>query len=140
MLILPDSRVLFCCNSCYSTFICLCSICRSSFVYLSFCPFSIGHSIGHSIVCSSSIYVYWLHVWYLQTFLTNMKYDIGNGRWTKVYLIVTIKRGRKLRRSGRVVYSTNFIQFSWSLLEGFRANFMLLAKHIRCTKQHLYKK
>ena len=43
-----------------------------SFVYrcLSFCTFS----FGHCAVCSSSIYGFWLSLWYLQTLL-------GTGRW-----------------------------------------------------------
>jgi hypothetical protein len=32
---------------------------------LSFCTFS----LGHCVVCSSSIYGFWLHLWYLQTLL-----------------------------------------------------------------------
>jgi hypothetical protein len=32
---------------------------------LSFCTFS----FGHSVVCSSSIYGFWLPIWYLQTLL-----------------------------------------------------------------------
>ena len=32
---------------------------------LSFCPFS----FGHCVVCSSSIYGFWLPLWYLQAFL-----------------------------------------------------------------------
>jgi hypothetical protein len=32
---------------------------------LSFCPFS----FGHCVVCSSSIYGFWLPLWYLQTLL-----------------------------------------------------------------------
>ena len=34
--------------------------------YLSFCSFS----FGHCVVCSSSIYGFWLPLWYLQTLLT----------------------------------------------------------------------
>jgi len=34
---------------------------------LSFCTFS----FGHCVVCSSSIYGFWLSLWYLQTLLTN---------------------------------------------------------------------
>jgi hypothetical protein len=33
---------------------------------LSFCPFS----FGHCVVCSSSIYEFWLPLWYLQTLLS----------------------------------------------------------------------
>jgi len=33
---------------------------------LSFCNFS----FGHCVVCSSSIYGFWLHLWYLQTLLS----------------------------------------------------------------------
>jgi len=33
--------------------------------YLSFCPFS----FGHCVVWSSSIYGFWLPLWYLQTLL-----------------------------------------------------------------------
>ena len=38
---------------------------------LSFCTFS----FDHCFVCSSSIYGFWLHLWYLQTLL---KYDTGH--------------------------------------------------------------
>jgi hypothetical protein len=34
-------------------------------LFLSFCPFS----FGHCVVCSSSIYGFWLPLWYLQTLL-----------------------------------------------------------------------
>ena len=35
---------------------------------LSFCTFS----FGHCVVCSSSIYVFWLPLWYLQTLLWSL--------------------------------------------------------------------
>jgi len=41
--------------------LCVCFVDRC----LSFCPFS----CGHCIVCSSSIYGFWLPLWYLQTLL-----------------------------------------------------------------------
>jgi hypothetical protein len=37
---------------------------------LSFCTFS----FGHCVVCSSSIYEFWLPLWYLQTFLNKSKH------------------------------------------------------------------
>jgi hypothetical protein len=49
--------------SCYSIFSFICMFCRSLFVLLYF-------SFGHCVVCSSSIYGFWLLLWYLQTFLT----------------------------------------------------------------------
>jgi hypothetical protein len=48
-------------GSCYSIFSFMCMFCRSLFVLFSF---------GHSNVCSSSIYRFWLPLWYLQTLLT----------------------------------------------------------------------
>jgi hypothetical protein len=50
-------------GSCYSifSFIYICFIDRC----LSFCTFS----FGHCVVCSSSIYGFWLFLWYLQTLL-----------------------------------------------------------------------
>jgi hypothetical protein len=39
---------------------------------LSFCPFS----FDHCVVCSSSIYVFWLLLWYLQTLLLAKYYYI----------------------------------------------------------------
>ena len=41
--------------------LCVCFVDRC----LSFCTFS----FGHCVVCSSSIYGFWLHLWYLQTLL-----------------------------------------------------------------------
>ena len=38
---------------------------------LSFCTFS----FGHCVVCSSSIYGFWLHLWYLQTLLIQLKLE-----------------------------------------------------------------
>jgi hypothetical protein len=49
--------------SCYSIFSFMCMFCGSLFV---FCTFS----FGHCGVCSSSIYGFWLPLWYLQTLLT----------------------------------------------------------------------
>jgi hypothetical protein len=48
-------------------------LCRSLFVLFYF-------SVVHCVVCSSLIYGLWLHVWYLQTFLSNhyMLKDNGN--------------------------------------------------------------
>jgi hypothetical protein len=37
---------------------------------LSFCPFS----FGHCVVCSSSIYGFWLPLWYLQTLLVLLSF------------------------------------------------------------------
>jgi hypothetical protein len=45
-----------------SLVLCVCFVDR----YLSFCTFS----FGHCVVCSSSIYGFWLPLWYLQTLLT----------------------------------------------------------------------
>ena len=39
----------------------MCMFCRSLFVLLSF---------DHCVVCSSSVYGFWLHLWYLQTLLS----------------------------------------------------------------------
>ena len=49
----------FYCGSCYSIFSCMCMFCRSLFVLCTF-------SFGHCVVCSS-IYGFWLPLWYLQT-------------------------------------------------------------------------
>ena len=43
-----------------------CSLCNV--LYIVVCPF-IWLCFGHCIVCSSSIYGFWLHLWYLQAFL-----------------------------------------------------------------------
>ena len=40
---------------------------------LSFCPLS----FGHCVVCSSSIYGFWLPIWYLQTLLTQVGSLLG---------------------------------------------------------------
>jgi hypothetical protein len=54
----------------YSAFCVVC--CRSMFQCLFLCPFS----IGHCVVCLSSIVSFWLSLWYLQTFLTKGKCGI----------------------------------------------------------------
>ena len=46
--------------SCYSIFNFMCMFCRSLFVFFSFV---------HCVVCSSSIYGFWLSLWYLQALL-----------------------------------------------------------------------
>ena len=46
-----------------SLVLCVCFVDRC----LSFCPFSFGH--WHCVVCFSSIYGFWLPLWYLQTLL-----------------------------------------------------------------------
>jgi hypothetical protein len=45
--------------------LCVCFVDRC----LSLCPFS----FGHCVVCSSSIYVFWLPLWHLQTLLAPLK-------------------------------------------------------------------
>ena len=40
--------------------------------FLYFCPFS----IDHHIVCSSSTYGFWLHIWHLQVFLDCLYYKV----------------------------------------------------------------
>jgi hypothetical protein len=39
-------------------------------LFLFFCPFS----FGHCVVCSSSIYGFWLPLWYLQTLLVLLSF------------------------------------------------------------------
>ena len=48
--------------------LCVCFVDRC----LSFCTFS----FGHYVVCSSSIYGFWLPLWYLQTLLISVKYNV----------------------------------------------------------------
>jgi hypothetical protein len=50
-----------------SLVLCVCFVDRC----LSFCSFS----FGHCVVCSSSIYGFWLPLWYLQTFHTYHRND-----------------------------------------------------------------
>jgi hypothetical protein len=50
-----------------SLVLCVCFVDRC----LSFCTFS----FGHCVVCSSSIYGFWLPLWYLQTFPTEKMFD-----------------------------------------------------------------
>jgi hypothetical protein len=59
----PEFTTGFWWGSCYSifSFMYICFVDRC----LSFCTFS----FGHCVVCSSSIYVLWLPLWYLQTLL-----------------------------------------------------------------------
>jgi hypothetical protein len=68
---------------------------------LSFCPFS----FGHRFVCPSSIYGFWLPLWYLQTlferlynFTKSKSLDQTKDRVTQTQL----KTGDELRCSGRV--------------------------------------
>ena len=46
---------------------CVCLLYRC----LWFCPFS----VGHCVVCSSSIHGFWLPLWYLQTLLINTPFE-----------------------------------------------------------------
>jgi hypothetical protein len=48
---------------------------------LSFCTFS----FGHCVVCSSSIYEFWLLIWYLQTLLYSLWLDLTGGIETKIF-------------------------------------------------------
>ena len=50
--------VLYVCQSYYSLVLCVCFVDRCLF----FCTFS----FRHCVFCSSSIYGFWLHLWYLQ--------------------------------------------------------------------------
>ena len=59
----------------------MCNVCRSLFVLLSFCPFS----VGHCVVCPS-IYGLWLHLWYLHTLLSSCIFV-----WNKHYNIVRLR-------------------------------------------------
>ena len=59
-----SSPPVFC--SCYSIFSFMCMFCRLLFVLLSKI---LSFSFGHCVVCSSSIYGFWLPLWYLQTLL-----------------------------------------------------------------------
>jgi hypothetical protein len=49
---------------------------RNKFVY-KFCSFS----FGHCVVCPSSIYVFWLPLWYLDTLLSTKQYLHSNTVW-----------------------------------------------------------
>ena len=53
----------------YSIYSFMCMFCRSLFVLLSF-------SFGHCVVCSSSIYGFWLPLWYLQTLLAYLFFSM----------------------------------------------------------------
>ena len=70
---------------------------------LCFCTFS----FGHCFVCSSSIYGFWLHLWYLQTLL---KYDTGHRTRTTLPLQKKINKKnsqhRKLIRWMHHIYAT----------------------------------
>jgi hypothetical protein len=55
--------------------------------YLSFCTFS----FGHCVVCSSSIYRFWLPLWYLQTLCTKTKKNKTKNT-TQYVLETTIRR------------------------------------------------
>jgi hypothetical protein len=54
----PEFTPCFQWGSCYSIFSFICMFCRSLFVLLYF-------FFGHGVVCSSSIYEFWLPLWYL---------------------------------------------------------------------------
>ena len=67
-----------------SLVLCVCFVDRC----LSFCPFS----FGHCVVCSSSIYVFWLPLWYLQTLLTQLyKYETFGGDTSQIDLLTKWK-------------------------------------------------
>ena len=62
-------------------------ITRSLVVYVCFadrCLFFCTFSFGHCVVCSSSIFGFWLHLWYLQTRLIEQnehhKSDVKSGQ------------------------------------------------------------
>jgi hypothetical protein len=56
-----------------SLFLCVCFVVRCLF----FCTFS----FGYCIVCSSSIYGFWLPLWYLQTLQCEIQISNTNIRW-----------------------------------------------------------
>ena len=66
---------------------------------LSFCSFS----FGHCVVCSSSIYIFWLPLWYLQTHLAIQSMSVMR-IWT-------------LHKSYSALHATHYIFFlSWFVL------------------------
>ena len=67
-----------------SLVLCVCFVDRC----LSFCTFS----FGHCVVCSFTIYEFWLPFWYLQTLLTRLLMNIG----TKVLLNTRFRSGLKV--------------------------------------------
>ena len=60
---------------------------------LSFCTFS----FGHCVVCSSSIYGFWLPLWYLQTLLANNAVFVLFNIWLAArVLVISIVHRRQL--------------------------------------------
>jgi hypothetical protein len=47
-------------------------------------------SFGHCVVCSSSVYRFWLLLWYLQTFLTTLSDPRSEPRFPIVFVFVFI--------------------------------------------------
>ena len=62
-------------DPCYSIFSFICMFCRSLFILLYF------FSFGHCVVCSASIYAFWLPLWYLQTLLNATFNNISAISW-----------------------------------------------------------
>ena len=68
----PEFTPSFKWNSFYSIFSWMCMFCRSLFVLLII-------SFGHCVVSPSSIYAFWLPLWYIQTLLiteNNFRYNV----------------------------------------------------------------
>jgi hypothetical protein len=75
-----------------SLVLCVCFVDRG----LPFCPFS----FGHCVVCSSSIYGFWLPVWYLQPLLANNAVFVLFYIWLAArVLVISIAHRRQLHLS-----------------------------------------
>ena len=70
-----------------SLVLCVCFVDR----WLSYCTFS----FGHCVVCSSSIYGFWLPLWYYQTLLNPATFEwiayIKAGKWSLMYVFISLR-------------------------------------------------
>jgi hypothetical protein len=86
-----------------SLVLCVCFVDR----YLSFCTFS----FDHCVVCSSSIYGFWLHLWYLQLILhvwtslsEMMRLYMSFPNVNKIQLWLSVKTAASLAWSVCLIY------------------------------------
>jgi hypothetical protein len=94
----------------HSSIVTICMFYRSLFVLWTF-------SFGHCFVCSSSIYGFWLPLWYLQTLL--MISHLGQRKWSsqtgdliKEVQLYEILYDKKSKRCGLAVYEVHKISYN----------------------------
>jgi hypothetical protein len=95
-----------------SLVVCVCFVYRC----LSFCTFS----FGHCVVCSSSIYGFWLPLWYLQSSLQMIKWQYKNYH-TVCTVLQLIKAKLPHRLNSSTANQSKTYHIVWTVLQLIKA-------------------